>query len=222
MDGILKQKVQEVIIRANSGSFLEKDRAKIFEAMYNSGKKEIIREIPQKGKSMTFIKTTVEKAIRDSLGSEYFMYNKKKAGKKVEEEGFIVKEEHVNGSHTWDRVRKFIHLIEVTEEIIRETGVHYKRVQKGKEFEPKHAETLFKDIENRIDRIKDEGIETTLDYRVDLMMYIEELAVMNFCLNQKAYEENICPSRLLETKKDAYHEVFLIETGSSKSSYEIW
>ena len=162
---------------------------------------------------MTFIKTTVEKAIKDSLVSEYFMYIKKKAEKKVEEQGFTVKEEHVNGCHSRDGVRKLNLLIEITEEIIKETGVHYKLVQKGKEFEPKHAETLFKDIENRIDRIKDEGIETTLDYRVDLMMYIEEVSVRNFNLNQRVYEEKRCPSRLLETKKDAYHEVFLIETG---------
>ena len=215
MDGLLKPKVQEAIVRASTESFSEKDKEKIFEAMWKSETEEIIRNIPQKGKSLTFIKTTVEKAIKDSLGSEYFMYNRKKAdfSHQFQEARFNVKQGHINGSHSLDRIRILFHLSVVTDEIVKETAAHYRRVQQGKEFEPKHAETLFKDIQKEIDRIKEIGIETTLDYRVDFMMYIEELAVRNFNLNQRAYEENVCPSTLLKIKKDAYRSVFLIETG---------
>ena len=213
MDGILKQKVQEIITRTSSESFSEKDKETIFDEMWKSGSEEILSKIHQKVTSETFIRTTVEKVIRDSLGSEYFMYNRKKAenSNMFDKRGIVIKQDHVNGDtklapHTL-RI-----LMAATRTIMEETRVHYRKVEKGREFETKYAETLFKEIQNGIDCMKRSDLETALNYKVDLMMHIEELAVKNFCWNQRAYEENRCPRKLLEKKRDVYHEVFLIAT----------
>ena len=100
------------------------------------------------------------------------------------------------------------------------TDAYYKRVEKGREFEQKHAETLFKDIQNMIEGIIINRVETTLDYKVDLMMHIGELAVRNFSLNQRTYEENRCPKKLLGKKRDAYYDIFLIATGLGDPAVE--
>ena len=214
MDDILKKKVKEVISKSKSTALSTVGKEKIFDEMWKTETEEIIGKATLKHISKTDIQTTVQNAIRTSLGPDYFRYIRKKISKSgtFDDLGFIVKQQHADGGaklapHALRQLRKS------TETIVEDTFVHYSRVEKGREFEQKHAETLFKGIQKEIDRIKDEGIETTLDYRVDLMMYIEELAVMNFTLNQKAYEENRNLRGLLDRKKDAYHEVFLIATG---------
>ena len=221
IDSILKEKVQEVIGKVNSESFLGTDQEEIFNAMWKSQTEEILEKMPQKLTSEVFIKTMVEKAVRDTLGPDYFMYIKKKADKsnKFDDQGFTVKQQHVRETtkiapHTLRQMR------EVTEEMVKRTSVHYKVVEKGREFEAKHVETLFKDIHNEIIQINKTGLEITLDYTVDLMMYIEELAVKNFFWNQRAYEENRCPRKLLEKKKKAYFEIFQIATGHGSPAME--
>ena len=182
--------------------------------MWKTEAEDVLRKFPQKLTSDIFITTAVEKAIRDSLGTEYFMYIKKKADSSniLDGNGFIVKQKHVNGG-TKAAPHTLRDLKELTEQIMEETSGHYSKAEKGGQFEPKHAETLFKDIQSQIDQIKDSGIETTLHYRVEFMQYVEELAVRNFCLNQKAYEQHMCPRKLLQKKRDAYHQIFLIATG---------
>ena len=214
MDGILKQNVQEIITKTNSESFSEKDKETIFDEMWKSGSEEILSKIHQKVTSETFIRTTVEKVIRDSLGSEYFMYNKKKADNSniFDKRGIVIKQDHANGD-TKLAPHTLSELMAATRTIMKETSVHYRKVEKGREFETKYAETLFKEIQNGIDcMMKRSELETTLNYKVDLMMHIEELAVRNFCWNQRTYKENRCPRKLLEKKRDVYHEVFLIAT----------
>ena len=236
MDEILKQKVEHAIGNTKSQSCLETDKDTIFDEMWKTETEEILSKMHQRMTSDNFIKTTVEKTIRESLGPEYFIYNKKKADNshKFHDQGFIIKKCHVNGGtrvipNTLRQLKK------VTELILKNTSAHYIKVEKGREFEAKHAETLFKDILNRIDQGKVTRsdylldstpnytflrtlarltrVDTTLDYKVDVMMHIEELAVRNFIWNQKVYEENRCPVILLERKRDAYHEIFLIATG---------
>ena len=214
MDDILKKKGKEVISKSKSTTLSTVDKEKIFDEMWKTETEEIIGKVTLKHMSKTDIQTTVQNAIRTCLGPDYFRYIRKKISKSgtFDDLGFIVKQQHADGGaklapHALRQLRKS------TEAIVDNTFVHYSRLEKGREFEQKHAEILFKDIQKEIDRIKDEGIETTLDYRVDLMMYIEESAVMNFCLNQKAYEENRNLRGLLDRKKDAYHDVFLIATG---------
>ena len=221
MDDILKKKVKEVISKSKSTSPSMAHKEKIFDEMWKTETEEIIGKVTPKHISETDIQTTVQNAIRTCLGPDYFRYIRKKisASRSFDDLGFIVKQQHADGS-TKLAPHALRQLRESTEAIVDTTFVHYSRVEKGREFEQKHAETLFKDIQKEIDQIKDGGIETTLDYRVDLMMYIEELAVMNFSLNQKAYEENRCLRGLLDRKKDAYHEVFLITTGLGNQAKE--
>ena len=123
-----------------------------------------------------------------------------------------MKQNHVNGD-TKSAPHILRQLKKNTEKIKRGTSGHYKRAEKGRQLEPKHAEALFKDILSQINRIKDEGIDTTLHYRVDFMVHIEEVAVENFCRNQKAYEQHRCPIKLLEKKREAYHKIFRVATG---------
>ena len=122
------------------------------------------------------------------------------------------KKHHFNGD-TDHAPHELLRLRRNTEGIVTQTSAHYRRLRKGREFEPKHAETLFKDIQSLIDKIKENGIETTMDYNADLMLYVEELAVRNFSWNQRKHEELSSPSGLLEKKRDAYHDAFLIATG---------
>ena len=214
MDSILKKNVKHLISKVNFDASLTYNKEQAFDEMWTTETDEILRKIPPRQQSESFIKKTVEKAIRDSLGSEVFKYNKKKTDKstKADDTGFSIKRYHVNGGkklapYNLERLKRR------TEAIVKRTGVHYRRLKKGREFEPRHAETLFKDVQNQIDGIKDKGIETTLDFSVDLMLYIEELAVRNFSWNQTEYEESSSAVGLLEKKKDAYHETFLIATG---------
>ena len=213
MDGILKQKTQELIVKVNSQCCSKEDKEEIFSKMWEKEAENILRKIPQELTSETYIRTAVEKAIKDSLGSKDFMYIKKKAenSNTSDQHEFIVKQNHVNegtkiAPHILHQLKRN------TEDIKAMTTVHYRRAEKGKQFEPKHAEALFKDIERQIDQMKDERIETTLHYRVDFMVHIEELAVRNFFVNQKEYEQNRFPTKLLNKKRKAYHEIFLIAT----------
>ena len=127
--------------------------------------------------SHTDIKVTVQRAIRMVLAFDNFMYNKKICSS-IE---FNKKDFHVKKSYLRSpRVSPIGFLKSRTDTIIEETSVHYNIVEEGKRFEPKHAEILFKDIHNRIDLLRD---ETTLEYKIDLMMHIESLAVKNFIVN---------------------------------------
>ena len=219
MDKILKKKVRKVIDKAKS--LTEKEKKKIFDDMWETETEEIVRKYPQKKTSANHIKTTVQNTIKASLGPDDFRYIQKKAdiSNEIGNKDFTFKQEHVNGGQ-----KLAPHILRClrrrTETIVKRAGLHYRKIEKGRKFEQKHAETLFKDIQNRIERIKHEGIETTLDYKVDLMMHIGELAVRDFSLNQTAYEEYRCPRRLLRKKRDAYYEIFLIATGLGNPAVE--
>ena len=215
MDEILNEKVNKVIDEAKS--LTDEEKKNIFDGMWETETEEIVRKIPQKKTSENHIKTTVQNTIKASLGTDEFRYIQK--ANQTEDNEFTLKQEHANGGqklapHTQRCLRR------ITTAIVKETGRHYRKVEKGRKFEQKHAETLFVDIQKRIEQIKHERIETTLDYKVDLMMHIGDLAVTNFILNQKAYEEYRCPRKLLDSKKDAYFEIFKIATGLGNPAME--
>ena len=214
MDDILKKEVYKLISKVKYKSLSQHDKENIFDALWERETEEILRQIPQKKKPELFIKKTVEKAIRDSLGSEDFRYIKKKADKfmKFDNESFTIKKEHANGD-TNPAPHELRNLRIASELVVKTTASHYSKLKKGRDFEPKHAETLFKDIQSLIDQMKDKVIETNMDYNVDLMLYVEELAVRNFSWNQRKYEEISSPEGLLEKKRNAYHDVFLTATG---------
>ena len=215
MDEILKEKVHKVIDEAKS--LTDEKKKKKFDDMWETETEEIVRKIPQKKTSENHIKTTVQNTIKASLGTDEFRYIQK--ANQTEDNGFTLKQEHANGGQ---KLAPHIQrcLRRSTAAIVKGTGRHYRKVEKGRKFEQKHAETLFVDIQHRIERIKREGIETTLDYKVDLMMHVGDLAVTNFILNQKAYEEYRCPRKLLDSKKDAYFEIFKIATGLGNPAME--
>ena len=219
MDKILKRKVRKVIDEAKL--LTKKKKKKLFDDMWETETEEIIRKFPQKKTSENHIKTTVQNTIKASLGPDDFRYIQKKAdtSNEIGDKDFTFKQEHVNGGQKLAPYALRC-LRRSTETLVKRAGQHYRKIEKGRKFEQKHAETLFKDIQNRIERIKQDGIETTLDYKVDLMMHIGELAVRDFSLNQKAYEEYRCPRRLLRKKRDAYYDVFLIATGSGNPAVE--
>ena len=196
MDEILKKKVRKVIDKAKS--LTEEQKKKIFDNMWETETEEIVGKFPQNKTSENHIKTTVENTIKASLGADDFRYIQKKADKSnnTDDKGFSIKHEHVNGGQK-QAPHIFRCLGRSTTSIVKGTSRHYRKVEKGRKFEQKHAETLFKDIQKQIERIKLEGTETTLDYKVDLMMHIGDLAVTNFSLNQKAYEEYRCPRKII-------------------------
>ena len=91
----------------------------------------------------------------------------------------------------------------------------------GKKYEPKDAEMLFKELLEHIQQLKQEGIDTTLDYKVDLIIYMEELSVRNFSSNQKTYEKKSSPRALLEQKKEIYYNIFDWKLGQRNALMEM-
>ena len=80
---------------------------------------------------------------------------------------------------------------------------------------------MFNELLTRIKQLKDDGLETTLDYKVDLMIYMEELAVKNFTSNQNAYEKKSSPQALLQKKKKLYHKIFETKLGEGNALVEM-
>ena len=220
MDDILRTRVQEKISEITSSKIHTKEKLETeFEELWNNATTLILKKFPQKKLSETQIKTAVQNAIKSSLGSDQFRYIQKTTGEPDASVTFTLRQEHANGGcklppHIFRLLRR------QTENIFQRASVHFRRLENGREFEPKHAEILFKDVQRQIDQIKETGIETTLDYKVELMMNLEKIAGQMFIINQKTYEESSSRKSLLEEKRPAYHEVFSLATRGGDKAKE--
>ena len=217
MDDILKRRVQYVIGQKKSEVLTEEETESIFDELWKTETDEIPRKITQKLRNKD-IRPTVQNTIKTILGPDNFEYNKKKSHQSNEYngKGFDVTKSYLksNNEGTLSAVQQ---LKLNTQVIIDQTGIHYKHVEEGKEFEPKHADNLFMDIQKRIEKL---AIQTTLEYKVDLMMHIEGLAVKNFISNQTTYEKNSSPKALLEKRREAYKNIFLMGLGQGNSAVD--
>ena len=132
--------------------------------------------------------------------NEYSTYEQRK--------GFLVHSNHIKtglwNTITGDKNAKSC-LKEKSTEIVTSTERHYSSPSEGKKFKESDADVLFKEIQCRILEIK----EATSEYQVDLMMYIENLAVKGFTELHKMYCDTKSPRALLEKKQKGYHGAFM-------------
>ena len=115
--------------------------------------------------------------------------------------------------------RDILRLQKESDTIIEETSKYYSDSEplEGKQFSQKEAEMLFKDVKDRVGNIRDK-FHTTIDYEVDLIYYIEELAVEGFRRLHKMYRDNNSPEALLTKKKKGFRDVFLIKMGQGNAA----
>ena len=226
MDSLIKMKVQELIekmIAQSRSELTEVKKKRSFDDLWNTVTDEILTKIDRKEKEID-IKASVQNIITSLLGPDVHRYHKKKqqmstdttsnSANTYDEKGFDLQESHVTRGNP-------VRLKERTATIVEQTSSHCRIVTGGKEYGQKDAETLFNDILTRIKHLKEEGIDTSLDYKVDLIIYMEELAVRNFILNQKTYVKKSSHQALLQKKREIYYKIFDAELGQGNSLVEM-
>ena len=105
---------------------------------------------------------------------------------------------------------KDIHrLTEITEEIIKQTRKHYEDDPKA--FTDKEAENLFKEVLRLINEIDEDRFEITDEYKGDLILHIESLAIEDFTDMHTTYMENNSPEAILAKMEQNYCTLFMME-----------
>ena len=66
----------------------------------------------------------------------------------------------------------------------------------GKQFDQRKVEYLFKEVLEDVSNISDERFQITLDYKVDLVSFIETQVVMGFTEMHKSYCNHSSPQAL--------------------------
>ena len=213
----IKGKIQDTIEKIKVLSLPAENIRQSFDSLWTNVAEESLKEIHPKEKRVDLnIRASIQSVITTFLGPDYHRYHRKKSdsSKRIGMNGFEVKDSHlVRGKLTC--------LKERTETFIEQATDYCRRITEDKQYEAKVAEMLFNDILSQIKQLKEEGIDTSLDYKIDLIIYIEELAVKTFTLNQNKYEEKRSVPVILQKKKDIYYKVFVTKLGQRNSLVEM-
>ena len=203
MDTLIKKEVQELIEKMMSQSLAEVNTRESFDGLWTNVEEEILKKINPKEKQV-YIKASVQSVITNLLGPDVHRYHRKKSGSriKIAVKVFVVKDSHMTRGN-------LTRLRERTETFIEQANAYCRTVTEDKQYEAKDSEMLFNDILSRIKQLKEEGIDTSLDYKVDLMIYMEELAVRIFTWNQNKYEEQNGPFQPSLRRKKKFIMTFL-------------
>ena len=223
MDDLIKNKVHNLSEEMITQSLTEVDVKESFDGLWSNVAEDILKKINPKEKKVD-IKASVQSVITKLLGPDAYKYNKKKRDSsiKVGVKDFVVKDSHVAKGKVPQMARGNLTLLtKRTETVIEQTNGYCRTVTEDKQYEAKDAEMLFNEIPLRIKQLKDEEIDTSLDYKVDLILCIEELAVKTFTLNQNTYEEKRSVKAVLQKKKEIYYEVYVIKLGQRNSLVEM-
>ena len=215
MDDLIKKKLQDLIDEMMPQSLTEENKRESFDRLWTNVEEEILKKINPKEKKVN-IKASVQSVITTLLGSDSHKYHRKKSDSrnKIGVKSFVAKDSHA----ARDNLSR---LEERTEMIIEQATGYCRTVTEDKRYEAKDAEMLFNEIPLRIKQLEEEDIDTTLDYKVDLIICMEELAVRIFTLNQNKYEEQNSVPALLQKKKEIYYEVYVIKLGQRNSLVEM-
>ena len=106
--------------------------------------------------------------------------------------------------------------IEITEEIIKQTQKHFEDDPKA--FTDKEAENLFKEVLRLINKIDEDRFEITDEYKGDLILYLESLAVEGFTDMHTTYMENNSPEAILAHMEQNYCTLFMMEMEQGASA----
>ena len=229
MDIRLKEKVQHAIQQQKSDALTEAEKENIFSELWKKETGDILREITLTDTSVN-IEAMVQTVIRTLLGTEDHLYRRKEQRRsaalnwkfvvhnkhmQLRSESFIRKVKKITGfSNITDQDAK--RLQELSDGIIQQSRKHYtvpRPSQVGREFTSKDAELLFKDVLDKIRQISDDRFDITDEYKTDLIVYIEVLAVDGFKKLDNRYRMENSPKALLDKKKKSYHDLFMIQMG---------
>ena len=214
MDSLIKKEELIEKMISQSKSLTQEQMKRSFDDLWKTVADEILKKNDRKGNEID-IKASVENIITAQLESDAYGYNKKKNySPNTDQTGFDVLDSYVTKG---DQSR----LKEKTGVIIEQTGSHCRIVREGKKYDQKDAETLFNELRARIKQLKEKGLDTSLDYKVDLMIHMEELAVKNFTLNHNTYEKRSSPQALLQKKKKLYYKIFETKLGEGNALVEM-
>ena len=224
MDDSLRTKVQEVIRSARSDDLKTEDIEQMFDLLWAEATVDILRTMKSHVDKDVNIEATVQKVLRDLFGSGFHVYLRHtvlRRGKNqniIDQDNFMVEiSRHMEKNWAW---REFCYslneqdgsrLLAASEKIIIETGKFYDATQQVKPFNRKEVEMLFKDVLVRIDDITDERFKVTDEYKVDLVAYIESLAVKGFRDMHDNYCKMNSPETLLGKKRKSYRDLFLTQ-----------
>ena len=246
MDGILKKKVQEAIRNRKGQDLSGEAIEEIFEDIWAEAAGDILKSSKEAEKEEG-IEAYVQATIKSLLGSDAHLYlqiqtpkgpakRQRRPKRKPALESMDVSifaadhKRHMKLYTIFQKVKAVLsqgldeqdaqRLKLESERIIDETSRYYngRLAPDGKQFNPKDAELLFKEVLRQIDSIKDERFKITKEYKVDLFHHIEILAVAGFYEMHEKYCRSSSPQALLEEKKKSYHDLFIIEMGKGDAA----
>ena len=230
MDIRLREKVQHAIQRHKSNILTETDKGNIFSELWRKETNDILREITLPDISVN-IGAIVQTVIMTLLRTEdHLLYRRKEHRRSAALNWkFVSHMRHMqlrSPTLNWpmNKLQGFRNITDqdvkrlqaVSDSIIQQTRKHYVDPgvsQFGREFSPKDAEVLFKDVLYKIQQINDDRFDTTAEYMVDLIVHIEVLAVDGFKKLDERYRIENSPKALLVKKKKSYHDLFMIQIG---------
>ena len=225
MDDTLKEKVQEIIKTRKSEDLGEQAVEEIFDELWKAAAGDIICNASV-GNENENIEAVVQATITSLLGSKTQVYTKTKDSFSPDSTVFAVhKVKHMKSR---GRIKKMasrivsmvsdedVYWLQEQSGIIIESTRNYYDAgtsSQGRQFRQSTAEELFKDVIAKIDQIKHENFKITDAYKGDLLHFIENRAVTSFKAMHVKYCRESSPQALLEQKKKAYHDLFLVQMG---------
>ena len=240
MDDILKKKVKETIGIRKAKDLTERDIEAIFEQLWSEAAGDILRNARHAERDEN-IEAVVQGTIRSLFGPDDHLYiqmqtakGEDQSWKNATSSAFTVdRKKHIKMSTTWAAVKtafgvsahakeQDVHrLQQESDRIIEDTDKHYNSrlaPPQGKQFNQRDVEILFKEVLERINSFRDERFKITNDYKVDLVLYIETLAIAGFTELHEKYCNKSSPLALLEDKKKSYHDLFIIKMGQGDAA----
>ena len=232
MDNVLKQKVHDAIRRKKNESF-DDDYEDIFAQLWIEATGDILRKVRYRDEEKVDINAAIQGIIINLLGKDSQFYVREIEGRDIrqqlieENDHLFVHEKHLQLKgifgrylNLWGNEQDIQRLQGHTDRIVQLTRKHYDRRSSpsGKTFNHKDCEMMFQDVLKQIDEISDERFKTTVDYKVDLVIHIEELAVKAFTEMHEKYCKESSPKALLDKKKRSYYDLFMIKMGQGDAA----
>ena len=226
MDIRLKEKVQQAIEHQKSDRLSEADKERIFRELWKNETGSILRDITLSD-FLEDIEAVVQTIIMTLLGKNDHEYRRKDHKERAAlRYKFTAKKSHMKLKGLGRKAGQLFNLTSINEQdqyrlqvssdnIIQQTKNHYDPAASGtgREFTSKDAELLFKDVLDSIDQTQDKKFEITEEYRADLMVHIEILAVDGFRRMDNKYRNENSPQALLDKKRQSYYDSFMIQMG---------
>ena len=203
MNDVLKERVQEALRTIKTEHLTKESTEENFNSLWTRVSKDILSKNISPVEKDPNIEATVQKSITTLLGADFYRYVRAVTDRKRPEEANFTMDQTKHMKAYFEALSdQDVHRLQnKTDGIIEETSKHYiTRYKKGKKFNQKDVEVLFKDILEAINEIHDEKFGVTDDYKVDLVYFIEGKAVLGFTEMHKRFFKKNSPDGLLKKK----------------------